>query len=94
MKSKRTLLLVLTTAIILSAKPVFAAETCNNSISNNTNISTSTKEVNTDKLAALSAKDKAKITQDQAKDTAKNILRDYFEINIDDTKFQSNVNFN
>ncbi|MBI6872343.1 YcdB/YcdC domain-containing protein [Clostridium aciditolerans] len=94
MKSKRTLLLVLTTAIILSAKPVFAAETCNNSNSNNTNISTSTKEVNADKLAAISAKDKAKITQDQAKDTAKNILRDYFEINIDDTKFQNNVNFN
>ncbi|WML34852.1 YcdB/YcdC domain-containing protein [Clostridium sp. OS1-26] len=94
MKSKRTLLLVLTTAIILSAKPVFAAETCNNSNSNNTNISTSTKEANTDKLAAVPTKDKAKITQDQAKDTAKNILRDYFEINIDDTKFQSNVNFN
>lgn len=94
MKSKRTLLLVLTTAIILSAKPVFAKEASNNSTSNNTNISTSIKEVNTDKLAALSAKDKAKITQDQAKGTAKNILRDYFEINIDDTKFQSNVNFN
>ena len=81
MKSKRTLLLVLTTAIILSAKPAFAAEASNNSTSNNTSISTSIKEVNADKLAAVSTKDKAKITQDQAKDTAKNILRDYFEIN-------------
>lgn len=94
MKSKRTLVLVLTTAIILSARPTFAKGTYNNSINNDTNISASTKENNTDKLAALSEKDKAKITQDQAKDTAKNILRDYFEINIDDTKFQSNVNFN
>ena len=39
-------------------------------------------------------KDKAKISQGQAKQIAKNAFKDYFEISTDDTKFQSNVSFN
>lgn len=93
MKSKRTVLLVLTAALIVSAKPVFAKES-NNSINNAAIISVSSSSITTDKLSALSEKDKAKISQEQAKETAKNALKDYFEANIDDTKFQCNVNFN
>ena len=94
MKSKRTVLLVLTAAIIISSKPVFAKEASNNIDDNGTTVSVSSKEVNTDKVAALSEKDKAKISQEQAKQIAKNAFKDYFEISIDDTKFQYNVNFN
>ena len=54
MKSKRTVLLVLTAAIVISSKPVFAKEVSNKIVDNGTTISVSSKEVNTDKIAALS----------------------------------------
>lgn len=94
MKSKRTVVLVLTAALIISAKPAFAKEANNNIVSNTAAVTDVSKGATTDKLADLSAKDKAKISQSEAKQTAKNILKDYFEVTIDDTKFQCNVNFN
>lgn len=91
MKSKRTVVLVLTAILIVSAKPVFAKK------SNNTAIAisiSSSNNINTDKLSTLSEKKRATISQEQAKQAARNILKDYFETTIDDTKFQCNVNFN
>lgn len=94
MRSKRTVALVLITVLMLSARTVFAKESNTNIDKNTTTAAISLNEVSADKLSSLSLKDKAKISQEQAKQTAKNILRDYFETNIDETKFQSNVNFN
>lgn len=88
MKSKRTILLVLTAALLLSSKPVFAQE-----LNSSSNLSTSTSAVVMDKLVIISEKDKAKISQEQAKDKAKKILADYFELNIDETRFRTEVNF-
>lgn len=89
MKSKRTVLLVLTAAFIVSAKPVLAKE-----LNNSTALLLSSSNIIVDKLSASSEKDKAKISQEQAKQAARNILKDYFETTIDDTKFQCNINFN
>jgi len=94
MKSKRTVLLVLTAVLIVSAKTVFAKES-NNTTNNAVAISiSSSNNITRDKTSTLSEKDKAKISQEQAKQAARNILKDYFETTIDDTKFQCNVNFN
>lgn len=94
MKSKRTILLVLTAVLIVSAKPVFAKES-NNTTNSAVAISiSSSNNITIDKTSTLSEKDKAKISQEQAKQAARNILKDYFETTIDDTKFQCNVNFN
>lgn len=93
MKSKRTVILVLTAALIVSAKPVLAKELNSNMVSNTTN-ATISNTVSGDKLTALSEKEKAKISPEEAKVSAKNILRDYFETDIDDAKFQATVNYN
>lgn len=89
MKSKRTVLLVLAAAFIVSAKPVLAK-----GLENSTALSLSSSNIIVNKLSTISEKDKAKISQEQAKQAARNILKDYFETTIDDTKFQCNVNFN
>lgn len=94
MKSKRILVIVLTAAIMMSAKPVFAKESSNTPLNNTTATAVSTQVVTADKLTASTATDKAKISQEEAKSIAKKTLADYFEFNIDDTKFQTNVNFN
>ncbi|MBC2581489.1 YcdB/YcdC domain-containing protein [Clostridium sp. DJ247] len=94
MKSKRTVLLVLTAALIISSKPVFAKETNKDVAANTPALTISSKTATEDTIALSSEKSKAKVSQEQAKETAKQILKDYFETTIDDTKFQNNVNFN
>lgn len=94
MKSKRTLILVLTTALMISAESVYAKETNNTLTDNAKATAASSQIVTSDKVTALSEKDKTKISQEQAKEIAKKALADYFDFNIDETKFETNVNFN
>lgn len=93
MKSKRMVVLVLTATLIVSTKSVFA-QGINDTSNNSKTISISSTNITTDKLSAVSEKEKAKISQDQAKQTAREVLKNYFETTVDDTKFQCNVNFN
>ncbi|MTK11124.1 MAG: hypothetical protein F8N39_03220, partial [Clostridiaceae bacterium] len=85
MTSKKTYAIILTALISLSlVSPVYAQET--NKISSITSAS------NTTTVSAISESN-SKISKDEAKVIAKKILKDYFELNIDDTKYQTNVNF-
>ncbi len=85
MTSKKTYAIILTALISLSlVSPVYAQET--NKISSITSAS------NTTTVSAISESN-SKISKDEAKSIAKKILKDYFEFNIDDTKYQANVNF-
>jgi len=94
MKSKRTLILILTVSLMMSAKSVYAEE-ANNTLADNVKATTvSSQIVTSDKVTAVSEKENAKISQEQAKEIAKKTLADYFEFNVDETKFQTNVNFN
>jgi hypothetical protein len=93
MKSKKTLLFILTATFFISSKPAFAKGLTNNNTIVTTTKTSSLKTLSSDKVSILSLEDTAKVSQDQAKQIAKNILSNYFDTTIDDTKFQSNINF-
>lgn len=85
MTSKKTYAIVLTALITLSlVSPAHAQET-SKALSN-------TSASNTTTISAISESN-SKISKDEAKAIAKKILKDYFEFSIDDTKYQTNVNF-
>lgn len=85
MISKKTFSIILTTLISLSfVFPAYADESSkkaiNVSTSNITSGSTISEEI-------------SKISKEGAKDIAKKVLKDYFDVSIDETKYQTNVNF-
>lgn len=89
MKSKKTILLVTIAALVLSSRSVFAEE-----LNNINTKSDSVQAITKDKVSAVSESGKTKISQEQAKDIAKKILADYFELNVDDIKLQTDISFN
>ncbi|WML34803.1 YcdB/YcdC domain-containing protein [Clostridium sp. OS1-26] len=85
MTSKKTYAIILTALISLSlVSPVYAQET-SKALSNTTVSNTTT-------VSAINESN-SKISKDEAKVIAKKILKDYFDFSIDDTKYQTNVNF-
>jgi predicted small secreted protein len=84
MRSKKTFSIVLSGLITFGlSSPVYAQEGNMKSIS-----STSAIVVN-DTID----QNNSKISKDEAKNIAKKVLSDYFEMTIDETQYQTNVNF-
>lgn len=79
MKSKKVIILAITAAVIASSKPVLANEAAKAS-----NTITSTSTINTIQSATT------KISKQQAKQIAKDALKTYFDITLDDST--SNIN--
>ncbi|MBC2578724.1 YcdB/YcdC domain-containing protein [Clostridium sp. DJ247] len=85
MISKKTFSIILTTVISLSVtSPTYSKELIK-PVSGVSNYNTTT-------VNAISEAS-SKISKDEAKNIAKKTLRDYFQVNIDEGKYQTNVSF-
>lgn len=81
MKSKKVIILAVTAAVIASSKPVFAKE-----VANTSNVLTSTSTTSTVQSVT------SKISKEQAKQIAKDALKNYFDITIDESASSININ--
>ncbi len=80
MKSKKVIILAVTAAVIACSKPVCAQE-----VANTSNALTSTSTTTTAQSVT------SKISKEQAKQMAKDALKDYFDITIDDSNSRINI---
>lgn len=85
MTSKKTFSIVLTALISLSSiSHVYAEEVTKAATSVSTSDITTSSPI---------SEGNSKVSKDNAKSIAKKILKDYFDVSIDETKYQTNVNF-
>lgn len=85
MTSKKTYSIILTALISLSLTSPVRAQAISKSASS-AYVSTAT-------ASNVVGETNSRISKDEAKNIAKKILKDYFEVSIDDSKYQVNVNF-
>lgn len=83
MKSKKIIILAAMAAIIACSKPVFAQEAANTN-----NVLTSTSAVST------TQSDTSKISKEQAKQIAKDAFKNFFDVTLDDSASNININSN
>jgi hypothetical protein len=83
MKSKKIIILTAMAAIIACSKPVFAQEAANTN-----NVLASTSAVST------TQSDTTKISKEQAKQIAKDAFKNFFDITLDDSTSNININSN